>query len=373
MELDKKIDDLVEKIRLKATTEELTPLERVLKVAALQEPDRVPVLTQLHDHAARISGVSVKEMATDPKKLVYAQLFGLEKYHFDGIVIGVDIYNVEVESVGTTLSFPDWSIPIITKHAINDRKDLKHLSMPDPEKDGRMPYLLEASRFYHEKLGDLFPFSGNVTAPFSIAVNLRGFVNLLKDFREDPDFAHQLMRFATDLCIIWGETQKRVVGFNVTLVDAWGTLPNISPKLFDEFSLPYTTYAMGRLKCSCNSICRGLRLFPDWTFWARKVFSMGVSSFTVFQEDLEAGIDLAKVKQFALQHGRSFAALYDPTIIQSGTCAEIREKTHEYMRICAKGGAFLLIPNNIPAIAPPENVSCFVESIHKFGKYPIKL
>jgi uroporphyrinogen decarboxylase len=366
------IDNLVEKIREKVLSAKMTPRERLLKVAELREPDCVPVVTQLHDHASRITGIPVRDMATNPAKLIYAQLFGLERYLFDGITIGVDIYNVEVEAVGTTVSYPEWSIPVITKHAISRRDDLEHMAMPDTEKDGRMPYFLKASKFYQEKLGDLFLFSGNVTAPFSIAVNLRGFVNLLKDIKEDPDFAHELLKYATDLCILWGETQKRVVGFNVTLVDAWGTLPNISPKLFDEFSLPYTTYAMGRLGANCNSLCRGLRLFPNWQPWARKVISMGISSYTIFQEDLEAGIDPVAVKKFALRHNKSFAVLYDPSIIQLGTIHEIRELVYKYIKACAPGGGFLLVPNNIPADAPSEKVSCFVEAVHEFGRYPIK-
>ena len=137
MNFDRKINDLVKKIRTKALSEEMTPKERIIKMSSLEEPDRVPVITQLHDHAARISRIPVNKMATDPKMLVYAQLYGLEKYLFDGLVIGVDMYNIEVETVGTQISYPEWSIPIITKYAINDRKDLKKLSMPNPEIAGR--------------------------------------------------------------------------------------------------------------------------------------------------------------------------------------------------------------------------------------------
>lgn len=370
MHLDSKIDDLIDKIHDKATVDDLTPKERIMKTTSFQKPDRVPVTTQLHDHAARITGLSVREIATDPMKLAYAQLYGLEKYLFDNIVIGVDMYDIEVEAVGTRIRYPEESMPIIVRHAIEDRKDLEGLSMPDPDKDGRMPYILEVSRLYQERLGDIFPFNGVVAAPFSIAVNLRGYINLLKDFREDPDFAHKLMRFATDLCIFWGKTQMREIGFNVNLADAWGTLPHISPQIFEEFSLTYTTYAMGRLRSSCSSICRGLRFFKDWRPWMRKILSTGMASYTVFQEDIEAGIDLEEAQEFAFKHGKRFAIIYDPRIIQFGTKEEIRRKVRKYMQKCASRGGFTITPNNIPADASVGNVLCFVDAIHEYGQYP---
>ncbi|MEX2707444.1 MAG: hypothetical protein Q6352_019655 [Candidatus Freyrarchaeum guaymaensis] len=71
--IDAEIDRLAEQFKEMASREPQTMLERFTKIMIFQEPDRLPVFMQIHDHSAEVAGVSVREICTDHKKMLYAQ------------------------------------------------------------------------------------------------------------------------------------------------------------------------------------------------------------------------------------------------------------------------------------------------------------
>ena len=144
-------------------------------------------------------------------------------------------------AAGTRIKYPDNSLPVIIEPVIKGAKDLDRAKVPDPEKDGRMSFAVEMYHIHSRHLGKYLNLNFDGCAPFSIAVGLRGFINLAFDKANDPDFAHRLLQYSTDVAIEYGKFIYSNTGRPVSFTDARASIPNISPAQWDEFAFPYTT------------------------------------------------------------------------------------------------------------------------------------
>jgi len=373
-ELRRGIEELSAKVRARFRSEPMTPLARIQKSARFEEPDRVPILLQIHEHAARIAGLSVQAIATSAVAHVYSQLFALDRYGHDVPCSFVDVYNIEAEALGCSLRYPGETFPEIVERAVKAKADLGHLRMPDPTRDGRMPLVLEVSDMLRERLGDLCGVNVLVTAPFSVAANLRGFEQLIVDIYEDPDFVHRLLEFASEVVIEFGRVLIRHGATSTTVIDAWAAPPLVNLALFDEFVLPYTARVLGALKppsVSWGGIW-GYSYLADWRALTRRLIAAGSGNLRLFGEDIERGVDLTEVKALLTGYRRPMLCCITAQLLRSGPPARIAEKTREYIERAAAGGGFTMYAAMVPIETPPEHLDAFIAAARTFGTYPIQ-
>jgi uroporphyrinogen decarboxylase len=105
--------------------------------------DRIPAYPILGHHNAQLVGASIREFLLDPKIFVKAQVAAYERYRPDIIVMERDLL-MDVEAMGNELKFPEDSMCISTKVALEDKGKLSSLKLADPTKDGRIPDYLES-------------------------------------------------------------------------------------------------------------------------------------------------------------------------------------------------------------------------------------
>ena len=373
-EMRRGIEELTWRVRERIASEPMTPLERLRKSNRFEEPDRVPILLQIHEYAARLAGLSVKDICTSPVAHVYSQLVGLDRYGHDLPCAFVDVYNIEAEALGCRLHYPGETFPEIVERAITKKSDLAKLSVPDGTRDGRMPWVLEVNDILGEKLGDVMGIYGAVSAPFSIAANLRGFEQLMVDVYEDPDFVHALMELVTEVVISFGRLQVERGAMSTTLIDAWAAPPLLNLSLFDEFVLPYTARALGALKppgVSWGGIW-GCSYLKDWRALIRRVIAAGSGNVRAFGLDTERGVDLAEMKEFLTRYRRPMLCTVTAELMHSGPPEHIAEKTREYIRTAAPGGGFTIYAAMVPIETPPEHLDAFISTARQFGTYPIQ-
>jgi uroporphyrinogen decarboxylase len=79
---------------------------------------------------------------TDARKSAEAHLAFYDRFKPDGIVVYNDIY-LEAEAVGCELEFPEGGISHPKRALLDDKAKLARLQVPDPEKNGRLPYFIE--------------------------------------------------------------------------------------------------------------------------------------------------------------------------------------------------------------------------------------
>lgn len=375
--IDTEIDRLAEKYIEILSKEPYSMAERFAQVMMFQEPDRMPVFMQIHDHAAKIAGITLREMCTDPKRALYAALYASVRYELDTIANAADAYNFEAEALGAKMLFPEDSFPVILEPLIKEPEDLEKLKMPDFSKAGRVPYLIEGNKLKQEKLGEVggLPFAVGC-APWSLAVQLRGFNNLIKDVRKRPEFAHKILDFSNDVIEAFVKTQKEEMGMETlmpVLADAFSCIPPTSPQIVYDYVLPHTAELIKRLGMAWWAGGFPVVEIPDWEKIVEDVVTKSgtfIGTIVMLESDW---LPPEKIKEISNRLHKPWLFGTRAGLISKGTPQEIENYVKKTIRILGPGGGCMLIGDQIPRDTPPKNLETFVNSIKKYGKYPIKI
>ena len=335
----------------------------------------IPIGAQSNDHSAHLAGVSSRRFFTDALTFARVQLLTTKYYGFDTPINFWDVYNLEAEALGQTIIYPSHGIPDVdrTKPLIKSPSELDRLPPPDPRKSGRMPWLLEVNKYYLEMTGKLERVY--FTSPFSLAVNIRGYENLICDMVETPGFVHRLFQFLCDDVIApFAETMRSEAGDPELILDgrdAWASPPMITLDMMDEYVVAYTERLRGRL--GDRLLTRGnwgdaQTNDPERFFLQKLRCSPG--SLSVLDPDLfEVGP--GRVKAFANKHNASITAGVDAKLLRNGPIEAIVERIKLYIHEMARDGRCMIHLNHIPAETPPEHIHAAVAACHAYGQLPI--
>lgn len=191
----------------------------------------------VYEHASSLIGSSPWEVSRNSDLLFQAHAAAFRTYHHDPVVVGIDIYNLEVEAYGAEIQRPGGNgIPAISEYLCAHARDILELSSFNPASDGRIPMILETAK----RLAREFPEADvrvPLSGPFSIASNLVGFDSLLCDVLTASDE----VKWALD-CLVAGQIPfcKEVAsaGLDIAFFESAATPPLLSPHMFRNIELP---------------------------------------------------------------------------------------------------------------------------------------
>ena len=349
--------------------------ETKAKTTLSPEDDHIVIGAQINDHSAFLSGVSPERFFTDADTFTQAQLLVTEYYKLDTLSNFWDVYNVEAEALGQKVVFYPDELPDIdrTQPLLSQPSDLDRLHPPNPYKSGRMPWIQMLNKNFLEMTGKLERVY--FTAPFSLAVNIRGYQNLMEDMFLRPAFAHRLFKFlCDDVLVPHIEAMREAVDMPDLLMDgrdAWASPPMITLDMMDEYVVTYTERL--RDKVGDNLLTRGnwgdaKSRDPERFFLQKTKCSPG--SLSVLDPDLyEVGPE--RVKAYANEHNLFVTAGVDAALLQKGPVEAIVERIKFYIDKIARDGRCMIHLNHIPAETPSEHVHAAVAACHTYGRLPI--
>ena len=181
-----------------------TGRERVVAAYKGEFADCVPAYPIAGSFAGCLDGLSIEEYCTNPKKATKAMINYYERYQPDIMVAFNDLAK-EVEAVGCHVKYSDYVVPSIDEHVLQDDKGLlARLEVPDPFRAGRIPGFLEqcealSAQKFPSGLGAV------LVGPWTIAMLMRNPELMCLDTLDDPEFVHELMRFATEYAKRFGD------------------------------------------------------------------------------------------------------------------------------------------------------------------------
>ena len=349
--------------------------ETKAKTTLSPEDDHIVIGAQINDHSAFLSGVSPERFFTDADTFTQAQLLVTEYYKLDTLSNFWDVYNVEAEALGQKVVFYPVGLPDVdrTQPLMSQPSDLDRLYPPNPYKSGRMPWIQMLNKNFLEMTGKLERVY--FTAPFSLAVNIRGYQNLMEDMFLRPAFAHRLFKFlCDDVLVPHIEAMREAVDMPDLLMDgrdAWASPPMITLDMMDEYVVTYTERL--RDKVGDNLLTRGnwgdaKSRDPERFFLQKTKCSPG--SLSVLDPDLyEVGPE--RVKAYANEHNLFVTAGVDAALLQKGPVEAIVERIKFYIDKIARDGRCMIHLNHIPAETPSEHVHAAVAACHTYGRLPI--
>lgn len=80
-----------------------------------------------------------------------------------------------------------------------------------------------------------------------------------------------------------------------------------------------------------------------------------------------------KIKEISKRTGKPVMFGTRAGLISKGTPREIENFVKRTIKVLGPGGGCILMGDQIPRDTPPENLETFVDSIKKYGKYPISI
>jgi len=258
--------------------------ERMAIAMRNEVPDRVPVMCQLAiGHYLLNSDLPPHQVWFSSDAFAEALVDRQRKYGFDGILINITgrpagllehVTSIEQTPDGEDLcwdngarSFHPWNDnPIYYPN--EDAKEYFDFYADSPEDLDRIgqfaryvwgtyhvPYLMGASTdgplleippyFLNtidkvlELVGDEVSVHGEVFSPFSQFMNLVGYEVALMGLAVDPEKAHALLERLTPSVVAWAVAQADGGCDAVLISSAFAGGPMISPKMYEEFVIPY--------------------------------------------------------------------------------------------------------------------------------------
>jgi uroporphyrinogen-III decarboxylase len=336
-------------------------------------PDRVPVVTQMHEFAMKELGVAATEFYTTPEILASGTLEIQEKYGIDVPVLDYDVYNIEAEALGQVVKYSDRDMPDVdrTKPLIRDRDDLHKIKTPDFDADGRFASVIETIRIFRNLIGGA-QITLRFCAPFSLAANIRGLEPLIMDMYDNPDFVKSLLdRIVEEVLAPWVmKLKKEFPGVkNISGDDAAGSLPIVSPDIIRNWIVP----SVLRLR----ELCGPEVYVPNWVGEKylkapQEMLDLKHQVCPGFVEGQDPDVEElgpALYKEYATQKGVPLILGIGAAFMALKTPEEIKERVRHYIEVGGKDGHFALLLCNLGATTPPENVRAAIDAVHKYGNY----
>jgi uroporphyrinogen decarboxylase len=343
--------------------ETMTSKERTVAALTGKPYDRIPVNLLISDHAARVIGVSVGDYNQSAQLLAKGQIEAWRRYGADNVNTGPGLTGI-AEAIGSRIAFPD-STPYVTENVVKEEADLDRLSVPDPEKAGRLPLFLEAATKVLHEVGDQVGLAMTTSGPFTTAAAIRGTDRFLRDLHKNPQFAHRLLRLATDSILRFAAAAIGV-GARIGLADPTASGTMISPKQFREFALPYLNEVTSGIT-QLSGFAPSLHICGNTSKIWPEMADTGVSVLSLDDAvDLEAAKIAVGSRVALLGNIRPTAAMY------LGTPDDVRDNVRECLAKAwdTPKGYILGLGCGLPIDTPPENIHALVRAARDLGRWP---
>lgn len=202
----------------------------------------------IYEHKAALIGRTPAEVALSAELLVKAVLAEREIYNSDYLTIGLDVYNIEAESLGAELvvmndnECPDLAGTIF---------DLNNLPVPFPmppiPSSGRFQMLLDAGKSVCAHTNGRSKVRVAASGPISMAAKLTGPENLVISLGMEDGNALKLLDSATTIGEEWCACIRRN-GLDAIVFDSMAAPPILSPAMYENVALPLHQRLMERLR-----------------------------------------------------------------------------------------------------------------------------
>jgi uroporphyrinogen decarboxylase len=304
----------------------------------------------VYEHAAAIIKRTPWEVSRDPELLFEAHAAAYRVYHHTPVMPGIDIYNLEAEAYGARIENPGGiGIPAIREHPCSSVAELLNRPPLDPRCDGRIPMQIDVARRLAEALPETqvrVPVSG----PFSIAVNLMGFENLLFQVALDPDSVAAALAHLVQGQLAFTEA-IRDNGVQVAFFESAACPPLLSPEAFRNVELP-----------ALKSLLRGMSEILGHAVPC----IIGGNTAPILEAILETGTRYV-IAPFETDQQRFMNKIRDRTevcvrintdseIISRGTWDQIRGDADRIVRLAGDRPNVCVGTGALPYETPPENV-----------------
>lgn len=342
--------------------------ERIKSAITFNPQDRIPVFPLIHWGTAGLLGVTVEEYAKNPEVQAKALVEACNRFNYDGINAGVDVI-IEAEAFGGLTEFPLNSPPFLKKHPLEENKEnLKELKVLDPEKSGRMATQIAATDLVVKKTGKEKYIMSFIMGPLNFASQLRGVQATMMDFILDPVYTEELLDFATDQVLAYGQSLAKVGVDCVGIGEALASPNFTSPEHFYKYDFPRVKRLIkGLHEAGVDAL---LHICGD----IYPIFSLGKKiGINILNETKADILDIdwqVKMEDAINETGVCCRGNLDPAkILLNGDKELVLNESEKIILNAGKTNGLILGAGcDMAYKTPPENIKAMVDAAEKFGR-----
>ena len=195
----------------------------------------------IYEHKASLIGKTPSVVSRSAEDLALACMKEVELYKTEIVVVGIDVYNIELEALGAELQETrEDQCPDLTE-AIDDLQELPE-SLPTchiPEA-GRFKTILNAAQLLKNQLDPSVRIVIPVSGPMTLASKWVGMEDLIIDMFSKGEQSDRLLSYFENIAIHWTQCILDH-GFEAMVFDSMAAPPMMSPSLYKEHILPRHT------------------------------------------------------------------------------------------------------------------------------------
>ncbi len=335
----------------------MTSYERMLLAIEGGVPDRLPIAPQLFGVSARLNGYAIRRYVTDGEVIAECQLRLRDEIGHDILFAFADL-SVEAEAIGCLLRYEDDAYPAILEPALGHFCDIGTLQPPDPERNARMPVILDACTRLREAAGNECFVASCIMGPLSIAAQIMGIERFLYSLVDSPGDVVKVLDFAEKVSVDYGKALLRAGAHCIVVFDPVASPVVLPPSLFLRYEAPrlqkmYASFRAEGALVSWISIAGDTRkILPCFE-------SLGINIATI-----DYGVPLSEA--FSLLGNVAINGTVDTYFFVSGTPPEIKRIVKEGI-MKAKGRNKYIVGSGceVPIETCFENIRALVEAVEE--------
>ncbi len=342
-----------------------TNAERIFRVLAHKQPDRVPHF----------------ELAIDPK-IIDAILPGASYEEFvayadwDALVHrDREILKEKVLSENPRIVRNQWGVvkrytrehdPISIDAPIKSERDLESYQPPDPDDERSFEQIKRWAKRYKGERAIVVMVSDHN----SISSDLLGFLERLMAFYTNPQLVLRVHQIVLDYSLRYIRNAISA-GADIIFIGgdwAYQNGPMFSIEHYERFVFPSFKAMVQEAKKGGVYVMK----HSDGNCWSflDSIVATGIDAF--HPVDPQAGMDIGEVKE---RYGDKLCLMGNVDCAGTlifGTAEEVRQETKSVIRKAGVGGGLIVSSSNtIHSGVKPENYVTMVKAIKEYGKYPL--
>jgi MtaA/CmuA family methyltransferase len=323
---------------------------------ALKVPSAPLLFPIFEEIAARCAGQTYHDYSTQSDTIVavWNDAIGRFGISWAGMFID-DLF--EYEPLGITIEDGPNHPFAVTKYLPAEVNVLENLHLPDFNRDGRLPVLLESQRRLRDLWGKNVVISKSVAAPFTGLTLLYGIAPVMVLLFEDPGFLRKTMAFTESLAIEFSRELIKAGTDIIWLGDCCASSRFLSPGLFREFAFEPAKRVISAIHDAGGMVI--YHAAENTLPFLEEMSKMGADVLSV-----ESGIDLKIVKQTVGKRVAISGNLDGINLIWHGKPEEIRSEVSRLIaEVASQGGVIVNTGEGIPRQTPVENLTALFQTL----------
>ena len=214
--------------------------QRVMGTLTGQTVDRLPVFAVLGAYGTKLTGTDLRTLYSDASAYVAGQQAVQSAFGFD-LVMTPFVYTAISEAFGGETAWSDKQVPNMKRPGARSAVEAISLPLPDPERTGLLPVILEATRRLAHIYKEQVPVIGVLPGPGIMPSLITGMETWMETVLFDEELARKLLDHTAPFFVSWANALLAAGADCLVITEAMASAEIAPRALFASRFLPLLT------------------------------------------------------------------------------------------------------------------------------------